>query len=407
MTALSERISQSAFDDSRLRVVLLLDLYDGAQNQFLEVYEDLHKRVSSVPGHIRDELCQSIENPSQWLITSEWESAPRFLAWVNSEEHVASVQPLHGCVRDTRSLRFSVLRETGRDHGPGAAASLAPGPPAGSPFAAAAAAASAPASASASAEGPDRARGRLQVAPRRGDGVVRHALTFTVKPGSEAVVAELLSGYASPQAQVDEHTRLRRTSLFMHGNRVVRAVEVEGDLLAALRHVAQQPEVRALEEAINPYLEQDRDLSDPGSARTFFTRAALPAVHHVAAGGGKGAELERHALFHPAKKGCGMELARLLAAQDEAAVDDATSPIEASTVFQRDDIVVRLLDLRGPHDAHPALTLGVEGAHKAAVLARLLDSATDGVPTTHQEISRFLERSEMRLITDRRSPARA
>ncbi|MFE6911220.1 SchA/CurD-like domain-containing protein [Streptomyces erythrochromogenes] len=393
MTTLSERISQSAFDDSRLRVVLLLDLYDGAQNQFLEVYEDLHKQVSSVPGHIRDELCQSIENPSQWLITSEWESAPRFLAWVNSEEHVASVQPLHGCVRDTRSLRFSVLRETDRDHGP-AAAVLSPDASGGPSFV------------SASAAGPERSAGRLQVAPRRGDGVVRHALTFTVRPGSEDVVAELLSGYASPEAQVDEHTRLRRTSLFMHGNRVVRAFEVEGDLLAALRHVALQPEVRALEEAINPYLEQDRDLSDPGSARTFFTRAALPAVHHVAAGGENG-ELERHALFYPAKKGCGTELARLLAAQDEAAVDDAASPIEASTVFQRDDVVVRLLDLRGPHDARPALTLGVEGGHKAAVLARLLDSAKDGVPTTHQEISRFLERSEMRLITDRRSPDRA
>ncbi|MFE0602769.1 SchA/CurD-like domain-containing protein [Streptomyces sp. NPDC058892] len=394
MTALSERISQSAFDDSRLRVVLLLDLYDGAQNQFLEVYENLHKQVSCVPGHIRDELCQSIENPSQWLITSEWESAPRFLAWVNSEEHVASVQPLHGCVRDTRSLRFSVLRETGRDPGPSAVA-FSPGASAGHGFA------------PASVDGPDRSGGRLRVSPRRGDGVVRHALTFTVKPGSEAVVAELLSGYASPQAQVDEHTRLRRTSLFMHGNRVVRAVEVEGDLLAALRHVALQPQVRALEEAINPYLEQDRDLSDPGSARTFFTRAALPAVHHVAAGGGESPDLARHALFHPAKKGCGMELARLLAAQDEAAVDDAASPIEASTVFQRDDVVVRLLDLRGPHDARPALTLGVEGGHKAAVLARLLDSAKDGVPTTHQEISRFLERSEMRLITDRRSPDRA
>lgn len=393
MTTLSERISQSAFDDSRLRVVLLLDLYDGAQNQFLEVYEDLHKQVSSVPGHIRDELCQSIENPSQWLITSEWESAPRFLAWVNSEEHVASVQPLHGCVRDTRSLRFSVLRETGRD-GP-AAAAFSPGVSAGA------------SAGSASADDQERSRGRLQVAPRRGDGVVRHALTFTVKPGSEAVVAELLSGYASPQAQVDEHTRLRRNSLFMHGNRVVRAMEVEGDLLAALRHVALQPEVRALEEAINPYLEQDRDLSDPGSARTFFTRAALPAVHHVAAGGGESPQLARHALFYPAKKGCGTELARLLAAQDEAAVDDSASPIEASTVFQRDDVVVRLLDLRGPHDARPALTLGVEGGHKAAVLARLLDSAKDGVPTTHQEISRFLERSEMRLITDRRSPDRA
>lgn len=113
MTTLSERISQSAFDGSRLRVILLLDLHDGAQNQFLEAYEHMRNQVASTPGHISDQLCQSIENPSQWLITSEWESAPPFLAWVNSEEHVAMVQPLHSCVRDTRSLRFSVLRETG------------------------------------------------------------------------------------------------------------------------------------------------------------------------------------------------------------------------------------------------------------------------------------------------------
>ncbi|MFE9932299.1 SchA/CurD-like domain-containing protein [Streptomyces sp. NPDC005533] len=396
MTTLSERISQSAFDGSRLRVVLLLDLYDGAQNQFLEVYEHLRKQVSSVPGHISDELCQSIENPSQWLITSEWESAPRFLDWVNSEEHVASVHPLHGCVRDTRSLRFSVLRVTGKDSGP--EAPLSPASPGDDPGFGPDAA---------TAHFADRSGDRLQVAPRRGDGVVRHALTFTVKPGSEAVVAELLAGYTSPQARVDENTRLRRTSLFMHGNRVVRAVEVEGDLLAALRHVALQPEVRALEEAINPYLEQDRDLSDPGSARLFFTRAALPAVHHVAGAGREHADVRRHALIYPAKNGCGMELARLLAGQDETAVDDPANPVEASTLFQRDDIVVRLLDMRGPLDARPALTLGVEGGHRAAVLARLLDSAKDGVPTTDQEISRFLARSEMRLITDRRTPDQA
>ncbi|MCX5609272.1 MULTISPECIES: SchA/CurD-like domain-containing protein [unclassified Streptomyces] len=371
MTTLSERISQSAFDGARLRVVLLLDLYDGAQDQFLEVYEHMRRQVSSVPGHISDELCQSIENPSQWLITSEWESAPRFLAWLNSEEHVATVQPLHGCVRDTRSLRFNVLRETGKAPAPGRNPAPAP----------------------------------VSSAPRRGDGVVRHALTFTVKPGSESVVAELLAGYASPQARVDEKTRLRRTTLFMHGNRVVRAVEVEGDLLVALRHVAEQPEVRALEAALNPYLEQDRDLSDPGSARMFFTRAALPAVHHVASGGPDPDGVRRHALFYPAKDGCGMALARLLAGQDEAAVGDSASPIVSSTVFQRDDFVVRLLDLHGKLDARPALALGVEGSHKAAVLARLVDSAKDGVPTTDEEISRFLQRSEMRLITDRYPPA--
>ncbi|MEU8678864.1 SchA/CurD-like domain-containing protein [Streptomyces sp. NPDC048560] len=369
-STLSERISQSAFDGSRLRVILLLDLYDGAQKQFLEAYEHMRNQIASVPGHISDQLCQSIENPSQWLITSEWESAPPFLAWVNSEEHVQIVQPLHSCVRDTRSLRFSVLRETG------GAAEGAPAP----------------------------AKGRLQSAPRLGDGVVRHALTFTVKPGSEESVAKILADYEPPKARVDENTRLRRTSLFMHGNRVVRAVEVEGDLLAALRHVSRQPEVRAVEEAINPYLEQDRDLSDPDSARMFFTRAALPTVHYVAAGRHDPQDVDRHALFYQAKEGCGTALARLLAGQDEDAADDPTSPIESSTIFQRDDIVVRLLEVSGSIADQPAQVLGVDGDRKAAVLGRLLDdSANEGVPMSEREAVRFLAQSEMRLITDRRA----
>ncbi|MFD7324177.1 SchA/CurD-like domain-containing protein [Streptomyces sp. NPDC059875] len=369
---ISGRISQSAFDGSRLRVILLLDLYEGAQQQFLDAYELMRKQVASVPGHISDQLCQSIENPSQWLITSEWESAPPFLAWVNSEEHVETVRPMHSCVRDTRSMRYSIVRETGPS-----------GPLASDP-----------------------ASAGVQVAARVGDGVARHALTFTVKPGSESKVAELLAGYQSPKAQVDENTRLRRTSLFMHGNRVVRAVEVEGDLLAALRHVARQPEVRAVEEAINPYLEQDRDLTDPESARVFFTRAALPAVHHVVSGRPAPEGLRRHALYYPAKEGRGMDLAKLLAKQDEAAAEDPDSPVYGSTVFQRDDIVVRLVDITEDLDLDPVASLGIKGPRKAAVLARLLDGAAIGVEgplDTDRNINRLLSHADMLPITDRSS----
>ena len=369
---ITSRISQSAFDGSRLRVILLLDLYEGAQQQFLDAYEHMRNQVASIPGHISDQLCQSIENPSQWLITSEWESAPPFLAWVNSEEHVETVRPMHSCVRDTRSMRYSILRETN------------------------------PAQ---SSERPRPAVGE-EVAARVGDGVARHALTFTVKPGSESKVAEILAGYKSPKAKVDDNTRLRRTSLFMHGNRVVRAMEVEGDLMAALRHVSRQPEVRAVEEAINPYLEQDRDLTDSDSARVFFTRAALPAVHHVVSGRPEPAELRRHALFYPAKEGCGMELARLLAHQDQAAADDPDSPIHGSTVFQRDDIVVRLVDTAQELDLDPVASLGLKGPGKAAELQRLLDGAAIGVEgalDTDRNINRLLSHADMLPITDRRS----
>ncbi|MFI1165955.1 SchA/CurD-like domain-containing protein [Streptomyces sp. NPDC020801] len=357
----SKRVSQSVFDGSRLRVVLLVDVYDGAQQQFLEAYEQMGKQVASVPGHVSDQLCQSIENPSQWLITSEWESAPPFLAWVNSEEHVRMVEPMHSCIRDTRSLRFHIVRETG-----GEAAS---------------------------------AERRLQTSPRIGDGVIRHALTFTVKPGSERKVAELLANYKSPEARVDDTTRLCRTSLFMHGNRVVRAIEVRGDLLAALRHVARQPEIRAVEEAINPYLEQDRDLNDQESARVFFTRAALPAVHHVTVGQDS-AQTERHALYYPARAGMGMKLAELLAQHDERAADDPRNPVVRSTVFERDDVVVRLIDVRGGLDADPVVALGLADAAQAAELTTLLD---EGAAKKDGDLARLLTLARMDLITDRRS----
>ncbi|MFB0633088.1 TcmI family type II polyketide cyclase [Streptomyces sp. AB3(2024)] len=362
-TTLSERVSQSAFDGSMLRVVLLMDLHEGAQQRFFEAYEQLRHDIASVPGHLGDQLCQSFANPSQWLITSEWESAPQYLAWVNSEEHAAQVRPLGACARSMRPLTFTVLRETGKRY-----------------------------------EAPGRAPvARLQGSPRLGAGIVRHALTFTVKPGSEEKVAQILSSYDSPQARVDDHTRLLRTSLFMYGNRVVRAVEVQGDLTAALRHVSEQPEVRAVEHAINPYLEQDRDLADPESARMFFMRAALPAVHHVAAHGQQPAEVTRHALLYPAKPGCGPLVARFLARQDEEAAKLPTSPVLSSSIFQRDDVVVRLLDVDGPADGRFAGGFGIEGPRRAAVLRRLLT----GDPATAADAPR-----PMTPITDRRAPAR-
>ncbi|MDF3300394.1 SchA/CurD-like domain-containing protein [Streptomyces tropicalis] len=357
----AKRVSQSVFDGSRLRVVLLVDVYDGAQQQFLEAYEQMGKQVASVPGHVSDQLCQSIENPSQWLITSEWESAPPFLAWVNSEEHVQMVQPMHSCIRDTRSLRFHIVRETGGEAARSGAAER-----------------------------------RLQNSPRIGDGVIRHALTFTVKPGSEQQVAKILSGYASPEARVDDSTRLCRTSLFMHGNRVVRAIEVRGDLLAALRHVSRQPEVRAVEEAINPFLEEHRDLDDQESARVFFTRAALPAVHHVTAD--DATEVERHALYYQARPGLGMKLAERLAQHDERAAGDPHGPMLRSTVYERDDVVVRLVDVREGFDADPFLALGLDPAQAAE-----LTTLVDGSSPRAADPAHLLTLARMDLVTDRRS----
>ncbi|WP_439654209.1 antibiotic biosynthesis monooxygenase family protein [Streptacidiphilus anmyonensis] len=105
-TDASETIGQ------RLRVVLLLDVHEGRDQDFLAAYDRIRHQVANVPGHVSDQLCQSLGEPSQWLITSEWESAEPFLQWVGSADHRAVVRPLRDCVSYERSLRFAVTRQT-------------------------------------------------------------------------------------------------------------------------------------------------------------------------------------------------------------------------------------------------------------------------------------------------------
>ncbi|WP_199185566.1 SchA/CurD-like domain-containing protein [Streptomyces carminius] len=373
VSPVSGRVSQSVFDGTRLRVVLLLEVADEDRRRFLDAYERMCRQVASTPGHIQDQVCQSVEDPSQWLITSEWESAPPFLAWVNSEEHLEMVRPLRACVRSMRSLRFGVLRQTGRG-------SVA-GPPA---------------------------------EPRAGDVAVRHAVTYTVTPGSESKVAEILSGHPLPEAE--EGVGLCGTALFLHGNRVVQTFELrqlDGDVLTSLLRVAARPEVRAVEEALAPYLERERELGEVSAARAFFTRAALPAVHHTVFARPAPPRVRRHALCYPARAGRGEELARLLAGQDGTSAADPGSPVCAATVFHRDDLVVRLVEMDGEADTAPAAVTGLAEPAAAAEAGRLLDGEALGLcgdpaaahpPAVENRLLRLLARSGMRLLADRRAP---
>lgn len=112
----------------------------------------------------------------------------------------------------------------------------------------------------------------------------RYALTFTCKPGTEDDVAELFRNYDRPVPYIDEETRLLSTSIFMHGNTIVRVLEVDGDLIKVIKHLSQQPAIQELEEALTPYLEEARDMSTPETAREFFMKAMMTRVTHRVAG---------------------------------------------------------------------------------------------------------------------------
>lgn len=108
----------------------------------------------------------------------------------------------------------------------------------------------------------------------------RYALLFTVKPGMEEQAANILTTYDRPPSQVNEHTQLVSTTVFMKGNIIVRVLEIDGRLEEAVAHLSQQEAIRKAEEALNPLLEQPRDFSSPEAAGNFFRQALMTRLTH-------------------------------------------------------------------------------------------------------------------------------
>jgi heme-degrading monooxygenase HmoA len=96
------------------RVVFLIRLKpDVTGEQFLEAYEAVRYEVASgVKGHLVDQVCQSKEDPREWLVTSEWESIDDFYDWEATEEHRDQARPMRECMEQARSHKFVVREET-------------------------------------------------------------------------------------------------------------------------------------------------------------------------------------------------------------------------------------------------------------------------------------------------------
>jgi heme-degrading monooxygenase HmoA len=96
------------------RVVFLLKIKPGMQEDFLKAYEGIrHLVAQGVEGHLVDQVCRSADDDEQWLITSEWESLEHFLAWERTQEHRDLVKPMRDTFAEARSLKFEVVEETG------------------------------------------------------------------------------------------------------------------------------------------------------------------------------------------------------------------------------------------------------------------------------------------------------
>ena len=97
----------------KARVLFLVKVPSERQEAFLEAYEKIRFVVANdVPGHLMDQVCQSVTDPERWLITSEWRDLESFETWERGQEHHDLVKPMRECFVEASSLRFVVRAET-------------------------------------------------------------------------------------------------------------------------------------------------------------------------------------------------------------------------------------------------------------------------------------------------------
>jgi heme-degrading monooxygenase HmoA len=98
--------------DTPARVLFFVRLRPGTGDAFLAAYEAIRWEAAKVPGHLRDQVCQSEHDPDEWLITSEWASEEDFLAWERTPGHRETAAPMISYTTERRSLRFAVRATT-------------------------------------------------------------------------------------------------------------------------------------------------------------------------------------------------------------------------------------------------------------------------------------------------------
>ncbi|WP_175410028.1 antibiotic biosynthesis monooxygenase [Streptomyces sp. TRM64462] len=94
----------------RVRVVRLLRVREGREADFVRAYRGVRERSVRFPGHLGEQLCRSMDDSAQWLLTSEWESLEAVKRWRTDPDHTRLVEPMNTCLHDDRWTRvFRVM----------------------------------------------------------------------------------------------------------------------------------------------------------------------------------------------------------------------------------------------------------------------------------------------------------
>jgi heme-degrading monooxygenase HmoA len=91
------------------RFVLEFEVASGREEDVIRAYGALRTRLEQgVPGLLGHQLCQSIDEPRRFIITSEWEDVAASASWDRSAEHDALVKPIRACFERAGSAKYEV-----------------------------------------------------------------------------------------------------------------------------------------------------------------------------------------------------------------------------------------------------------------------------------------------------------
>jgi heme-degrading monooxygenase HmoA len=98
--------------DTPVRILLFARVGEDGEQRFLEAYDSIRHRVAAAEGHVAEQLCQASDDPRQWLITSEWESAGQYATWATAHGFDELADPIASTTVERLHRRFLVRRST-------------------------------------------------------------------------------------------------------------------------------------------------------------------------------------------------------------------------------------------------------------------------------------------------------
>ena len=82
------------------RMMVFATIKPGEEEQFEAAFAEVTAKVKGTPGHISDELLRDVtetnspDDPSRYILLSEWESVEAFLAWEHAPIHMQTTTPM-------------------------------------------------------------------------------------------------------------------------------------------------------------------------------------------------------------------------------------------------------------------------------------------------------------------------